>query len=49
VTFLPVASRLTLVTHARVRSSKFGLRMAIGITVMWGLPLAFASQPKRWQ
>src|SRR5450631_4097813 len=21
----------------------------MGMTVMWGLPLAFASQPKRWQ
>src|SRR5712691_7589635 len=32
-----------------VRSSKFGLRIAIGMTVICGLPLAFASQPKRWQ
>ena len=38
-----------LVTHECVRSSKFGLRMAIGITVICGLPFALASQPKRWQ
>ena len=36
-------------TQECVRSSKFGLRIAIGITVIWGLPLALASHPKRWQ
>jgi hypothetical protein len=46
---LPLASFSTFVTHACVRSSKFGLRIAIGMTVMCGLPFAFASQPKRWQ
>src|SRR6478752_4227577 len=49
VTRLPSLSLSTLVTHECVRSSKFGLRMAIGITVICGLPLALASQPKRWQ
>ena len=39
----------TFVTQEWVRSSKFGLRIAIGITAICGLPLAFASQPKRWQ
>ena len=45
MTFLPVESLFTVVTQELVRNSKFGLRMAIGITVMWALPLAFASQP----
>jgi len=49
VTRLPLESFSTLVTHACVRNSKFGLRIAIGITVISGLPLAFASQPKRSQ
>ena len=49
MTRLPSESLSTLVTQELVRSSKFGLRIAIGITVMCGLPLALASQPKRWQ
>src|SRR5437016_2676719 len=46
---LPVESRLTFVTHARVRNSTFGSRRAIGMTAMCGLPFAFASQPNRSQ
>src|SRR5215218_1701823 len=49
VTRLPLESFNTLVTHECVRNSKFGFFIAIGITVMCGLPLAFASQPKRSQ
>ena len=49
VTRLPLGSFRTFVTQVLVRNSKFGFFMAIGITVMCGLPLAFASQPKRWQ
>jgi hypothetical protein len=40
---------MTFVTHECARSSKLGFRIAMGITETSGLPLAFASQPKRWQ
>ena len=49
VAFFFVESSRTFVTHAWVRSSKFGLAIAIGMTVMCGLPLAFASHPNRSQ
>src|SRR5207244_1837685 len=49
VTRLPSESLSTLVTQEWARSSKLGLRIAIGITVRCGEPFALASQPKRWQ
>src|SRR5437763_569188 len=49
IAFFFVESSRTLVTHECVRSSKVGCAIAFGITVMCGLPLAFASQPNRSQ
>jgi hypothetical protein len=49
IAFFFVESSITLVTHECARSSKVGCVIALGMTVMCGLPFALASQPKRSQ